>query len=87
MTILEAHYDPELTNKHGTLNATRLEAHAGDLGNIGVNQNRAWRVISTGKFGIAELRGKSVIVHALADDGLTQPTGGSGARVLCALLN
>jgi superoxide dismutase, Cu-Zn family len=83
----KAHYDPELTNKHSTLTASRLEGHAGDLGNIAVNQSRAWRVISTGKFGIAELRGKSVIVHAVADDGVTQPTGASGARVLCAPLN
>ena len=30
--------------------------------------------------------GSALIVHANADDGLTQPIGGAGERVACALI-
>jgi Cu-Zn family superoxide dismutase len=37
--------------------------------------------------GAADIVGKSVIVHKDADDFKTQPTGNSGARVACGIIN
>ena len=37
--------------------------------------------------GAADIVGKSVIVHKDADDYKTQPTGNSGARVACGVIN
>jgi len=37
--------------------------------------------------GVTDIVGKSVIVHKDADDFKTQPTGNSGARVACGVIN
>jgi Cu-Zn family superoxide dismutase len=37
--------------------------------------------------GATDIVGKSVIVHKDADDFKTQPTGNSGARVACGVIN
>jgi len=43
-------------------------------------------VITIGS-GATDIVGKSVIVHKDADDFKTQPTGNSGARVACGVIN
>jgi len=43
-------------------------------------------VITVGS-GATDIVGKSVIVHKDADDFKTQPTGNSGARVACGVIN
>jgi Cu-Zn family superoxide dismutase len=37
--------------------------------------------------GVTDIVGKSVIVHKDPDDFKTQPTGNSGARVACGVIN
>jgi len=77
------HFNPE-GHKHGGPNSPM--AHAGDFGNItsdgngNVNTEMTVKGITldTGTTGII---GRSVIVHAKADDLQTDPSGNSGARV------
>lgn len=77
-----AHYDPD---KHLHGGPTTSPVHAGDLGNIEAAADGSAHMeltvdnISIG--GRNDILGKSVIIHAKADDYSTQPSGNSGARI------
>ena len=64
--------------------------HKGDIGNLEADQNGTARLqFSTDKWCLGcsdsskNLIGKSIIIHAKADDFTTQPTGNAGGRVGC----
>ena len=83
------HFNP--TGKpHGDRNGA--ERHAGDLGNV--EASSAGEVSAT--FDIEGINvgaapngaiGKSVILHAKADDLKSQPSGDSGDRIACGVIN
>jgi len=64
--------------------------HVGDLGNLEADKNGLARLEVTDDLisldGPKSIVGRSVIVHARADDFKTQPTGGAGARVACGVI-
>ncbi|SPF50159.1 Superoxide dismutase (Cu-Zn) [Syntrophobacter sp. SbD1] len=64
--------------------------HVGDLGNIEADKNGVATLEVTDNLirlaGPESIIGRSVIVHAGADDFKTQPTGGSGARAACGVI-
>ncbi len=73
---------------HGAPGSVRR--HAGDFGNLTANsKGRAYL-----KFvdpiltmdGPSSIIGRAVVVHAQADDMVTQPTGNSGGRVACGVI-
>lgn len=82
-----AHYNPTGA-QHGGLG--NPEAHAGDLGNITVEEDGSANVvIPTDRFTIEELNdedGSALVIHADQDDLTTDPSGKSGSRVLCAVI-
>lgn len=81
-------------NPAGKLHGDRTAAvrHGGDLGNVEASSAGKVSVtfdvddisVSDGKQGII---GKSVILHEKADDLQTQPSGNSGNRIACAVIN
>lgn len=81
------HFNPS-KKPHGSPNT--VERHAGDLGNITADANgkahydRIDEVIELN--GENTIIGRSIIVHAKADDFTTQPTGNSGSRVACGVI-
>lgn len=84
------HFNPDGV-KHGFLATDSFAgAHAGDLGNIEVNQNGEGTLymvvpgltISGGKYNV---EGRSVILHEKKDD-FGQPTGNAGGRVGCGVI-
>jgi Cu-Zn family superoxide dismutase len=84
------HYNPH-QREHGRKNPKG--PHLGDLGNITVESNgRGTRNVSVNdretRRGLAAFLdlGRSIVVHASADDDLTDPAGNSGARIACAVL-
>ncbi len=78
------HYNP--TNvSHGA--PGKAEHHRGDLGNL--SADASGKAHLEGMLEDAKLHfliGRSVIIHADADDLKTQPSGNSGARVGCGII-
>ena len=89
---------PEANSAGGHFNPTDMphagpkseKRHAGDLGNLEADKNGVARLEWTDNVMVLEgpesIIGRSVIVHAQADDLKTQPTGASGARVACGVI-
>jgi Cu-Zn family superoxide dismutase len=83
------HFAPD-AQRHGGPDDAEGQRHAGDLGNIEVTADgtaRYERVVEMLSLdGASSIVGKSVIVHAMPDDLETQPSGGSGARLACGVI-
>ncbi len=61
--------------------------HAGDLPNIEANaQGVAMVDVTTASLLVATAIGKAFILHAGADDYVTQPAGGAGDRIACGVI-
>ncbi len=82
------HFNP-LSSPHGAPDSTATHRHAGDLGNVEPEAGRAigTRVDSLLSLdGPTSVLGKAIIVHAGADDLVSQPAGDAGARVGCGVV-
>ena len=81
------HFNPS-SHPHGPQSAAH---HGGDLpslkadakGNADASFLIDGVVLGTGG---ADLMGKAVVVHAMPDDYMTQPTGNSGGRIACGVI-
>lgn len=69
---------------------TAEKRHIGDLGNIEADKSGRARLEITDKVialdGPHSIVGRSVVVHAQADDFKTQPTGAAGGRISCGVI-
>lgn len=60
--------------------------HAGDLIPLFSNQGYAWSAFYDKRFSISDILGRSVIIHAMPDDFMTQPSGNSGEKIACGVI-
>lgn len=72
-----AHWNPD-NQPHGN--------HAGDFPVLFSNGGRAYMKFFTNRFRVAEVVGRSVIIHAYPNDYRTQPAGNSGPRLACGVI-
>ena len=83
----KGHFNPE-AKAHG--DPGRSEHHAGDMPNLVANAQGeatyAYDLMSVTLSGPTGLLGRSVVVHADADDYKSQPAGNSGRRVACGTI-
>ena len=87
------HWNPG-ARKHGTANPAG--PHAGDIPNVIVAANGTLNetvtlsganMLGAGAAGVLlDADGASIVLHAAADDYATDPSGNSGARIACAVL-
>jgi Cu-Zn family superoxide dismutase len=84
------HWNPTF-KKHGKWGVG--EYHKGDIGNFTADEKGNGTIsVSTDEWCIGcgdpgkDILGKGLIVHAVADDFTTQPTGNAGARVACSAI-
>ncbi len=86
-----AHYNP-VGRKHGLSAADG--PHAGDAPNFTAGADGRARVrfttdrvtLTSGATSLADSDGSAIVVHASADDQLTDPSGNSGARIACGVI-
>jgi superoxide dismutase, Cu-Zn family len=85
------HFNP--TNKlHGSRNPAG--PHLGDLTNISIPESGALRVellapgvrLGPGDGTLLDADGAAIVIHALADDYQTDPSGASGSRIACGVV-
>jgi superoxide dismutase, Cu-Zn family len=88
-----AHFHKGASCSHGDQPGSKRERHTGDLGNIEMPPSGILKKIYVLRgVRVAELWGRSIIVHADEDDlGLgghddSKTTGHSGARIACAII-
>ncbi len=60
--------------------------HVGDLPPLLGNQGYAWTVFYDKRFTINDILGKSVVIHSNRDDFRTQPSGDSGMKIGCGVI-
>ena len=60
--------------------------HAGDMPVLEESEGRAWMAFYTNRFLPDEIRGRTVIIHDMPDDYRTQPSGDSGMRIACGII-
>jgi superoxide dismutase, Cu-Zn family len=83
------HFAPQ-SSPHGSPDDLASQRHAGDLGNLDADSNGeahyeyADQVLALS--GPNSIVGKAVVVHADPDDLETQPSGNSGDRVACGVI-
>lgn len=87
-----SHLDDGERHQHGRLNPAGW--HLGDLPNLVVDSAGRAQVslrlgsrtpgFSSGK--VFDRDGSAIIIHAGPDDGMTDPSGGSGARIACGIV-
>jgi Cu-Zn family superoxide dismutase len=90
-TSAGGHYNT-LGKEHG-LNNTK-GPHAGDLPNLEVGEDGTGHMNSTtdlvtlspGPTSLFTANGTSLIIHADPDDQMTNPSGNSGARIICGVI-
>ncbi len=81
------HFNP-LGHLHGA--TTGPDRHAGDLGNLSTNANgdalREYVIDGLEFSGKNSIVGKSLVIHGMPDDFKTQPSGNSGTRIACGVI-
>ncbi|HLN86306.1 MAG TPA: superoxide dismutase family protein [Candidatus Limnocylindrales bacterium] len=90
-TSAGGHFNPA-NKKHGLKSADG--PHAGDLPNMLVAKDGAGRfealtdaiTLRAGALSVFDTDGSAIVVHAAADDNMTDPTGNSGDRVACGII-
>ena len=61
-------------------------AHAGDLPPLFSNKGLAWSSVLTDRFTVHSILGKTLIIHSQPDDFTTQPSGNSGKKIACGVI-
>ena len=90
-TSAGGHFNP-LNKKHGLKSADG--PHAGDLPDMYVNKDGVGRyealmesiTLGGGETSVFDADGSAIVIHASADDNMTDPSGNSGDRIACGVI-
>lgn len=74
------------TGSHYNPAETPHPSHAGDLSPLLSCHGNAYLAVATGRFRVADLIGRTVVIHDGADDFTTQPAGNAGTKIGCGVI-
>lgn len=60
--------------------------HAGDLPPLFENNGYAYMKVLTNRFTVKDIIGKVIVIHSKPDDFITQPSGNSGKKIACGII-
>ncbi len=60
--------------------------HAGDLPPLLACKGNAYLSVKTDRFSVAEIIGRTVVIHSDPDDFHTQPAGNAGKKIACGVI-
>lgn len=60
--------------------------HAGDLPPLLGDHGKAYMKVFTDRFFLAEVIGRTVVIHSDPDDFHTQPSGNAGTKIACGVI-
>lgn len=76
----------ESAGKHYDIDENIHPNHTGDLPLIYSNKGYSFMLYYTNRFTPEQVVGKSIIIHKMADDLKTDPSGNSGERIACGTI-
>lgn len=60
--------------------------HAGDLPPLMLCNGGACQTMTTDRFCLKEILGRTVVIHSMPDDFRTQPAGNAGTKIACGVI-
>ncbi len=76
---------PNTGNHYNPGNVPHPE-HAGDLPPLLSNNGYAWMSFYTSRVNVEDIIGRSIVIHSMRDDFTTQPSGNSGDKIGCGVI-
>jgi len=76
---------PNTGNHYNPGNVPHPE-HAGDLPPLLSNSGYAWMSFYTSRVNVEDIIGRSLVIHSMRDDFTTQPSGNSGDKIGCGVI-
>lgn len=72
----------------GHYNPTKVShpSHAGDMPPLLANHGKAFSAFYTTRFYPEDIAGKVVVIHAMPDDFISQPSGNPGSMIACGVI-
>lgn len=74
------------TGSHYDKNKKEHPKHSGDMPPLFSNGKNAYLAFLTNRFSVADVLGKTVVIHDKADDFTTQPAGNAGTKIACGVI-
>lgn len=74
------------TGSHYNPQNTAHPEHAGDLPPLLSAGGKAYLSVLTNRFSLAQVMGRTVVIHSEPDDFTTQPAGNSGEKIACGVI-
>ena len=87
-TSCTGNVNDEFSNTLGHYNPNNCKHpyHAGDMPPLFENSGYAYLSFLTNRFHIKDIIGKTVIIHDMPDDFRTDPSGSSGNKIACGII-